>query len=80
MRTGEPAFAILQKFFGDHYLYAGLGSTLIVGPKVMAQDNSGAPAFARAMNDKERQIYRQLAARLAEEQPLLAAADPRTDF
>src|SRR5580704_17722846 len=26
--TGEPAFMALQKAFGDHYLYAGLGSTL----------------------------------------------------
>jgi 7,8-dihydropterin-6-yl-methyl-4-(beta-D-ribofuranosyl)aminobenzene 5'-phosphate synthase len=26
--TGEPAFEALKKSFGDHYLYAGLGSTL----------------------------------------------------
>ena len=26
--TGEPAFAALRKAFGDHYLYAGLGSQL----------------------------------------------------
>jgi 7,8-dihydropterin-6-yl-methyl-4-(beta-D-ribofuranosyl)aminobenzene 5'-phosphate synthase len=26
--TGEPAFAGLHKAFGDHYLYAGLGTTL----------------------------------------------------
>jgi 7,8-dihydropterin-6-yl-methyl-4-(beta-D-ribofuranosyl)aminobenzene 5'-phosphate synthase len=26
--TGEPAFAALKRAFGDHYLYAGLGSTL----------------------------------------------------
>jgi 7,8-dihydropterin-6-yl-methyl-4-(beta-D-ribofuranosyl)aminobenzene 5'-phosphate synthase len=26
--TGEPAFAALKKAFGDHYLYAGLGTTL----------------------------------------------------
>ncbi|HET7441634.1 MAG TPA: MBL fold metallo-hydrolase [Terriglobales bacterium] len=26
--TGEPAFAALRKAFGDHYLYAGLGTTL----------------------------------------------------
>jgi 7,8-dihydropterin-6-yl-methyl-4-(beta-D-ribofuranosyl)aminobenzene 5'-phosphate synthase len=28
--TGEPAFAALKKVFGDHYLYAGLGSSLSV--------------------------------------------------
>jgi len=26
--TGEPAFAALRKGFGDHYLYAGLGSVI----------------------------------------------------
>lgn len=26
--TGEPAFAALKKAFGDHFLYAGLGTTL----------------------------------------------------
>jgi 7,8-dihydropterin-6-yl-methyl-4-(beta-D-ribofuranosyl)aminobenzene 5'-phosphate synthase len=29
--TGEPTFAALQKTFGDHYLYAGLGTTLTLG-------------------------------------------------
>jgi 7,8-dihydropterin-6-yl-methyl-4-(beta-D-ribofuranosyl)aminobenzene 5'-phosphate synthase len=78
--TGEPAFAILQKSFGNRYLYAGLGSTLIVGPKVTAYDDSGTPTFAQAMNDEERQMYRQLTPRLDEEQPLFAAADPWRDF
>ncbi|HET9402187.1 MAG TPA: MBL fold metallo-hydrolase [Candidatus Acidoferrales bacterium] len=26
--TGEPAFAALRKAFGDHYIYAGLGTTV----------------------------------------------------
>lgn len=26
--TGEPAFTALKKAFGDHYVYAGLGTTL----------------------------------------------------
>jgi 7,8-dihydropterin-6-yl-methyl-4-(beta-D-ribofuranosyl)aminobenzene 5'-phosphate synthase len=71
--TGEPAFAILQKSFGDRYLYTGLGNTLVVGPKIMAYDDSGVPTFARAMSPEERQMYRQLASGLDEEQPLLAA-------
>ena len=29
--TGEPTFAALQKTFGEHYLYAGLGTTLDLG-------------------------------------------------
>lgn len=28
--TGEPAFAALKKAFGEHYLYAGLGTSLTV--------------------------------------------------
>jgi hypothetical protein len=29
--TGEPTFTALQKTFGDHYLYAGLGTILDLG-------------------------------------------------
>ncbi len=29
--TGEPAFRALQRAFGDHYLYAGLGATIGFG-------------------------------------------------
>ena len=32
--TGEPAFAILKDVFADRYLYAGLGSTLQLGPAI----------------------------------------------
>lgn len=34
--TGEPAFAALKKSFGNHYLYAGLGTTLEFGAAVSA--------------------------------------------
>ena len=32
--TGEPAFAALMQSFGDRYVYAGLGTTLELGPEV----------------------------------------------
>jgi 7,8-dihydropterin-6-yl-methyl-4-(beta-D-ribofuranosyl)aminobenzene 5'-phosphate synthase len=32
--TGEPTFTALKKAFGDKYLYAGLGTSLTVGPSV----------------------------------------------
>jgi 7,8-dihydropterin-6-yl-methyl-4-(beta-D-ribofuranosyl)aminobenzene 5'-phosphate synthase len=34
--TGEPAFAALKKAFGDHYLYAGLGTTVTLSAKSRA--------------------------------------------
>jgi 7,8-dihydropterin-6-yl-methyl-4-(beta-D-ribofuranosyl)aminobenzene 5'-phosphate synthase len=30
--TGEPAFTALKRAFGDHYLFAGLGTTLTLNP------------------------------------------------
>jgi len=30
--TGEPAFTALKRAFGDHYVYAGLGTTLTMTP------------------------------------------------
>ena len=31
--TGEPTFDALKKVFGDHYIYAGLGTSLAFGPE-----------------------------------------------
>jgi 7,8-dihydropterin-6-yl-methyl-4-(beta-D-ribofuranosyl)aminobenzene 5'-phosphate synthase len=30
--TGEPTFTALRKAFGEHYVYAGLGSTIVLAP------------------------------------------------
>ncbi len=43
--TGEPTFAALKKAFGDRYLYAGLGTTFLLGttsgPIAVAVQDSG---------------------------------------
>jgi 7,8-dihydropterin-6-yl-methyl-4-(beta-D-ribofuranosyl)aminobenzene 5'-phosphate synthase len=35
--TGEPAFAALKKAFGGRYVYAGLGSQIVIGPEVRSE-------------------------------------------
>ena len=58
--TGEPTFAALQKAFGDRYLYAGLGTTLILGANPHAASNQhGAPV----LDDGDLRSYRMLLAR-----------------
>jgi 7,8-dihydropterin-6-yl-methyl-4-(beta-D-ribofuranosyl)aminobenzene 5'-phosphate synthase len=43
--TGEPAFAALKQAFADHYIYAGIGTTLQSGPNVTHGQRRGeAPA------------------------------------
>ena len=50
--TGEPAFAILKQSFGDRYLYAGLGTTLELGPKVTMKAEAGQPTrYAMDLED-----------------------------
>ena len=57
--TGEPAFEILKKTFGDRYLYAGLGTTVALGPKPVAgADEHGSYAF---FDEADLQTYRELA-------------------
>ena len=35
--TGEPAFAALKKAFGGHYVYAGLGTQIVIEPEVRSE-------------------------------------------
>ena len=50
--TGELAFAILKETFGDRYLYAGLGTTLELGPKVTMKAEAGQqPMHAMDLED-----------------------------
>lgn len=39
--TGERGFAILKEVFGDRYVYAGLGTTLQLGPRVTIKAEAG---------------------------------------
>jgi 7,8-dihydropterin-6-yl-methyl-4-(beta-D-ribofuranosyl)aminobenzene 5'-phosphate synthase len=59
--TGEPAFALLKQNFGDRYLYAGLGTTLTLGPTVRTVAEAGQPRM-QAMDEQDLQVYRELLA------------------
>jgi 7,8-dihydropterin-6-yl-methyl-4-(beta-D-ribofuranosyl)aminobenzene 5'-phosphate synthase len=55
--TGEPAFKILKESFGDHYIYAGLGTTIEVGKDVMIKAETGQPV-QHAMDEQDLRSYR----------------------
>ncbi|MGY4625880.1 MBL fold metallo-hydrolase [Bradyrhizobium sp. USDA 4486] len=56
--TGEPTFAALKKAFGTRYIYAGLGTSLVVGPDINSNVRRGeAPTF------DDLAVYRRLASR-----------------
>jgi 7,8-dihydropterin-6-yl-methyl-4-(beta-D-ribofuranosyl)aminobenzene 5'-phosphate synthase len=57
--TGEPTFAALQKTFGDHYLYAGLGTTLELGANPRIASNRRASG---ALDKGDLRTYRGLVA------------------
>ena len=54
--TGEPTFAALKKAFGDRYIYAGLGTSIPIGPGANVKRGEG-PALDDFIT------YRKLAAR-----------------
>jgi len=55
--TGEPAFAALKEAFADRYVYAGLGSTLQLGPKVTTRADAGQPV-RHAMDQEDLRNYK----------------------
>jgi 7,8-dihydropterin-6-yl-methyl-4-(beta-D-ribofuranosyl)aminobenzene 5'-phosphate synthase len=55
--TGEPAFAILKETFGDRYIYAGLGTTVLLGPKVTVKAEAG-QSSRQAMDEDDLRSYR----------------------
>ena len=69
--TGEPAFAALMQSFGDRYVYAGLGTTLELGPEVTtktAQAGTGPPQTMLAMSADDFESYRRVLAQTAAQQ------------
>ena len=60
--TGEPTFAALKRAFGDHYLYAGLGTTLALGPTPQAVGGVVGSAI-QAMDEDDLRSYRALLAK-----------------
>ena len=55
--TGEPTFAAMKQAFGDHYLYAGLGTVIELGatPRTLA-----ARGATRTLDETDRRAYRAL--------------------
>src|SRR5215475_1255682 len=58
--TGEPTFAALKQAFGDHYVYAGLGTSFATGSGAGAEQRRGE---APALDAEDLVSYRRLAAR-----------------
>jgi len=56
--TGKPTFAILKQTFGDRYIYAGLGTTVLLGPKVTIKAEAGQPNRT-AMDEEDLRSYRE---------------------
>lgn len=74
--TGEPAFEILKRTFGDRYLYAGLGTTITSGLDVKSLSADGTP-HTHAMDAEDRRRYRQLLAHSDDNPARLVAHDHR---
>lgn len=59
--TGEPAFEILKQTFGERYVYAGLGTTILLGQTVKSVAEFGQPQM-QAMDEEDLRGYRELLA------------------
>jgi 7,8-dihydropterin-6-yl-methyl-4-(beta-D-ribofuranosyl)aminobenzene 5'-phosphate synthase len=72
--TGEPTFAALKRAYGDRYLYAGVGTSLPLGPGISSVGRRGE---GPALQGDDLATYRKLAQR---EDPfgILRARQPRT--
>jgi 7,8-dihydropterin-6-yl-methyl-4-(beta-D-ribofuranosyl)aminobenzene 5'-phosphate synthase len=58
--TGEPTFAALKRAYGDRYLYAGVGTSLPLGP---GMSSAGRRGEGPALQEDDLATYRKLAQR-----------------
>jgi 7,8-dihydropterin-6-yl-methyl-4-(beta-D-ribofuranosyl)aminobenzene 5'-phosphate synthase len=58
--TGEPTFSALKQAFGNRYIYAGIGTSLSLGPGVGIRERRGE---GPALDDNDLTTYRKLAGR-----------------
>src|SRR5438270_3824232 len=58
--TGEPTFAALKQAYGDRYLYAGVGTSLPLGP---GMSSGGRRGEVPALQEDDLATYRKLAQR-----------------
>ena len=58
--TGEPTFAALKQAFGDRYIYAGVGTSLPLGPSMGVGERRGE---GPALEEDDLTTYRKLAHR-----------------
>ena len=58
--TGEPTFAALKQAYGDRYLYAGVGTSLPLGP---GMSSGGRRGEGPALQEDDLAAYRKLALR-----------------
>ena len=56
--TGEPTFAALKQAFGNRYIYAGVGTSLALGPNMGTGERRGE---GPALEGDEFNTYRKLA-------------------
>ncbi len=71
--TGEPTFVALKQAFGDHYLYAGLGTTIQLGATPHPIAISG-QAASLTMDEQDLKTYRALLAKSDDLEPYQLAS------
>jgi 7,8-dihydropterin-6-yl-methyl-4-(beta-D-ribofuranosyl)aminobenzene 5'-phosphate synthase len=68
--TGEAGFAAFKQIFGDRYVYAGLGTTIALGPTIKTLAAARQPRL-QAVDDEDMRSYRTLLAQSDDSQEQL---------